>query len=107
MKEENITIHTGFPNPATDTTIAPLDLTKLLIKHPLSTFFMHIDSSEWENWGIYRGDLVIIDKSLKPKPIDLVIWWKESDFTLSKFHKLPLDSIVWGVVTSTIHQYRS
>ncbi len=105
--EEGVTVHTGFPNPATDSNIIPLDLSKLLIKHPLSTFYMRIDTSEWEDRGVYKDDLVIIDKSLAPRSTDLVIWWGGSYFTLSKFNKLPLDSIVWGVVTSAIHQYRS
>lgn len=107
MEGEGITIHTGFPNPATDTSIVPLDLTKLLVKHPPSTFFMRIDSNEWSRYGVYKEDIAIVDKALSPKPLDLVIWWSGGDFAMSKFHKLPLDSVVWGVVTSIIHQYRS
>jgi DNA polymerase V len=105
--QQGVTEHTGFPNPATDTNIVPLDLTKLLIKHPLSTFFMRIDTNEWEQFGIFKEDLAIIDRSLKPKPIDLVIWWDESTFIISKFHKLPMDTMVWGTVTAIVHRYRS
>jgi DNA polymerase V len=101
-----VTEHRGFPNPATDTNITPLDLTKLLIKHPLSTFFMRIEGSTWENFGIFDGDLTIIDRSLNPKSTDLVIWWDETSFVISKFHKLPLDTTAWGVITNIIHRYR-
>ena len=102
---EGVVEHRGFPNPATDTNIVPLDLTKLLIKHPLSTFFMRIDSNGWEHFGIFKEDLAIIDRSLKPKPIDLVIWWDETAFVLSRFHKLPLNTTIWGVITSIVHRY--
>ena len=104
--DENLTIHSGFPNPATDVNIVPLDLTKLLIKHPPSTFFMRIDGHGWENLGIFNNDLVIVDKSLNPKDSDLVIFWDETDFCINKFNKLSGLSSVWGVVTSTIHRYR-
>lgn len=104
--EDGVTEHTGFPNPATDTNIVPLDLTKLLIKHPLSTFFMRMDTNEWEHFGIFKDDFVIVDKSLNPKSSDLVIWWDESTFIISKFHKLPMDVVVWGVVTAIVHRYR-
>lgn len=107
LEENVVTEHRGFPNPATDTNIVPLDLTKLLVKHPLSTFFMRIDTNEWERYGIFKDDLAIIDKSLSPKPIDLVIWWSESSFTLSKLHKLPMDTMIWGVVTAIVHRYRA
>ncbi len=107
LEEGVVTEHRGFPNPASDTTIVPLDLHKLLIKHPLSTFFMRIDSNLWEKFGIFKEDLAIIDRSLTPKPIDLVIWWDETSFVISKFHKLPLDTSVWGVVISIVHRYRS
>jgi DNA polymerase V len=107
LEEGVVTEHRGFPNPATDTNIVPLDLSKLLIKHPLSTFFMRIDSNQWEKFGIFKEDLAIIDRSLDPKPIDLVIWWDETTFVISKSHKLPMDTSIWGVVIAIVHRYRA
>ncbi len=103
---ENITIHTGFPNPATDTTILPLDLNKLIIKHPPSTFFMRVSGHTWEKFGIFDEDIAIIDRSLKPRNKDLVVFWNESDFYIKRFSKLPLDTLVWGVIISIVHRYR-
>lgn len=102
-----ITEHTGFPNPATDRDITSLDLSNLLIKHPASTFFMEIDGNAWEQRGIYKGDIAIVDRAIIPKHLDLVIWWDETDFRISPYHKLPVGTRVWGVITSTIHRYRS
>lgn len=106
METQNITEHTGFPNPATDTTLTSLDIGSVLVKHPASTFFMEIEDDNWKQYGIFAGDIAIIDRSLSPKDHDLVIWWSESSFMLSRLHKLPLDAMVWGIVTSIVHRYR-
>ncbi len=107
LEDNVVTEHRGFPNPATDVNIVPLSLDKLLIKHPISTFFMQIQGNVWEKFGIFDGDLAIIDRSLNPKSTDLVIWWDETTFVIGKFHKLPLDTTVWGVITSIVHRYRT
>lgn len=103
---QNIAEHTGFPNPATDNTITSLDINKLLIKHPLSTFFMEIEGHSWESYGIFNGDLAIIDRALSPKSQDLVVYWAESTFSIKQSHKLPPNSNVWGVVSAIVHRYR-
>lgn len=103
---QNITEHTGFPNPATDSTLASLDISQLLVKHPASTFYMQIDGHSWERFGIFHRDIAIIDRSLHPKPDDLVIWWGRQDFTITHYSKLPIDTSVWGVLTHIVHRYR-
>jgi DNA polymerase V len=104
---QNVTEHTGFPNPATDATLAGLDISQLLVKHPASTFYMQIDGHSWEQAGIYHQDTVIIDRSLSPRTEDLVVWWKGQDFTIGRYKKLPPDTAIWGVITHTVHRYRS
>ncbi len=102
----NITEHTGFPNPATDTTIVSLDLTKLLIKHPSSTFFMKLAGNQWEERGIFEGDIIIIDRALDPQAQDLVVWWDSDEFCVSPQKDLPEKIATWGVITNIIHRYR-
>lgn len=103
---QGVSIHTGFPNPATDGRLQPLSLDKLLIWHSASTFMMNIDSNDWQSEGIFSGDIAIIDRALGPRHIDLVIWLKESEFMVSRFYKMPRQATVWGVVTSIVHRYR-
>lgn len=105
-RRQPITEHRGFPNPATDSTIVPLSLDKLLVKRPLSTFFMRIESREWEQSGIFSGDTVIIDRSLSPRQNDLVVWWEGESFVLSHQNRVPFETPIWGVVSSVVHQYR-
>jgi len=104
--QPGVSIHSGFPNPATDDTITSLDINKLVIKHPLSTFFMQIEGDEWDKYGIFSGDIAIIDRSLKLHQTDLVAYWSESCFIIAKAHNLPIDTAIWGVVSTIIHRYR-
>lgn len=84
-----------------------LDLSSLLIKHPVSTYFMQIEGNQWEELGIFDNDLVLVDRALEPRKTDFVIWWDASDFVISKFTQLPPDTVVWGVVASVVHRYRA
>lgn len=98
---------TGFPNPATDSNITSLNLNKLLIKHPSSTFFMEIDGNSWEHTGVYNGDIALIDRALEPKDTSLVVWWDESGFVLSRCRDMPVDREAWGTVSAIVHRYET
>lgn len=102
-----VSIHSGFPNPASDRNLEAVDLHRLLIKQPTSTFFMRIDGNDWEDRAIFDGDIVVIDRSLTPRQKDLVVATKDDEFIITPFTKLPADSQLWGTVTAVIHQYRS
>lgn len=106
-EEPGVSIHTGFPNPATDQTLTGLDMHALLVKHPASTFYMQIEGNTWEDKGIFDGDILLVDRALDPRKTDYVIWWDESEFVISRFTKLPADTVVWGVVSAVVHRFRS
>lgn len=101
-----ISIHAGFPNPAADRNLAEVDLHRLLVKQPVSTFFMEVDGNDWEDRAIFAGDIVVIDRSLAPRQTDLVIVTKDADFLITPFSQLPVDSTLWGTVTAVVHRYR-
>lgn len=103
---EGVSVHDGFPNPATDSSLQSLDLNALLIRHSLSTYLMRIEGNEWSRLGIFAGDIAIIDRALGAKPNDPVVWIHEDVFAISPKHKLPEGAETWGVVTSVIHQFR-
>lgn len=97
--------HTGFPNAATDQRLTSLDLSKLLTRHPSSTFYMRVAGDSGVHEGIQPGDIAVVDRALSAKKSDLVIWWDET-FMISRASKLPPKIIPWGVVTYVIHEYR-
>ena len=114
----------GFPSPATDYIEEDIDLNIHLIKNVPATFIIRVQGKSMTDIGINDSDLLIVDKSLKPKNFATVIanvhdelvvknFVKEKDeqFLTSgskKFEDRILineeaDVFIWGVVTYVIH----
>ena len=106
LSQHGVSEHTGFPNAATDARLNSLDLTKLLIRHPSSTFYLRVAGSSGRDYGIEAGDIVVVDRALEPRTKDLVIWWDNDSFIISRIKLLPQEVIPWGVVTHVIHVFR-
>jgi DNA polymerase V len=123
----NTPVKAGFPNPAEDARGIALDLNELMVRHPISTYYLRVDGNSMEGAGITTDDIVIVDKSLSPKSGDIVVAAVDGDFTL-KYLRLEADgkawlvaahpdyppialheatdAQLWGVVTYIIHQTR-
>ena len=56
----------GFPNPADDYMDRRLDLNEHLIKHPAATFYCRVSGESMRGAGIFDGDLLIVDRAVKP-----------------------------------------
>ena len=113
-----------FRSPATDYIEEDIDLNIHLIKNVPATFIIRVQGKSMVGVGINDGDLLVVDKSLKPKNFSTVIanvhdelvvksYVKERDneFLTSgskKFEDRILineeaDIFIWGVVTYVIH----
>ncbi|WP_269623135.1 LexA family protein [Prochlorococcus marinus] len=77
-------IEAGFPSPADDYIDIGIDLNEELIRHPSSTFFLRVKGQSMSNAGILDGDLLIVDRSLDPKPGRIVVAIIDGSFTLKK-----------------------
>jgi SOS-response transcriptional repressor LexA len=108
-QQAGISVHTGFPNPAADKSLSNLDLNQLLIQRTASTFLFRIRGDDWQDMGIFDNDIAIIDRALTPRASDLVVWWQDSgeQFVITMRRDVPASTPVWGVITSTIHQFRN
>lgn len=115
-------VRTGFPSPADDYLEAELDLVAHLIQHPSATYYLRAKGTSMTGVGIYDGDLLIVDRSLKPKPGHIIIMSVDGELTCKRydimgnrhylfaanpeFRPIPLEGRecqVWGVVTHNIH----
>ena len=79
---------TGFPSPAQDSRMMPIDLNTELITHPSTTFFPRIDGEALSADGVHDGDLLVIDRSLSPKSGDMVVCYIDGAFNI-KYLKSP------------------
>lgn len=77
-------INAGFTSPAADYLAGTVDLNKLLIKHPNYTFFAFADGDCLEGAEIANKDLVIVDKSLKPRDGNLAVCFIDGEFTMKR-----------------------
>lgn len=101
-----VSIHAGFPNAAVGSHARSLDLTKLLVKHPATTFLMRLDSNAWARFGMFAGDIIVVDRSVNPLRQDVVIWCQADDFVMTKLKDVPDGTPHWGTVRSVIHQFK-
>src|SRR5882762_11838035 len=64
---------TGFAAAADDYMERGIDLNEQLIRNKPATFFMKVSGGSMINAGIYDGDIVIVDRSIKPVNGKIVI----------------------------------
>ena len=116
------TVQAGFPSPAEDHASERVDLNKVLIKHPLATYLMRVRGASMREAGIDDGDVVLVDRAVKPCHGHVVVAVVDGEFTIKRLWKrgsnLKLQAAnptypdillkdgqtveVWGVVTNAI-----
>jgi DNA polymerase V len=114
---------TGFGAASDDFAERGIDLNEQLIRNKPATFFMRVRGDAMINAGIHDGDVVIVDRSIKPMSGKVIIATLNGEMLIRRFDKtfnkiklIPetskLASIdidpyaefsVWGVVTYVIH----
>lgn len=118
-------IQAGFPSPAEDYLDHSINLNAELIQNPDSTFLAKVNGTSME-WEMEQGDILIVDRSLKPENGDRVVAIIDGEFTtkeiqIKKDHCLLIpknasfpiikvtkenEFMVWGVVTYIIKAKR-
>lgn len=116
-------VSAGFPVPGDDHVATKLDLNTHLIQHPAATFFVRVSGDSMTGAGIYPGDLLIVDRSLKPAHGKIVIVAVDGQLTVKRLEirgesmrliaenpayrpiEIKEESLlqVWGVVLHAIH----
>lgn len=114
-------ISCGFPSAAEDWIEDQLDLNERLVKSPPSTFLFRVEGESMTGVGINDGDLLIVDRAIKPKHGKVVVASVHGDMTVKKldlksspprllpankfFRPITDEFTVWGVVTSSITEF--
>ena len=74
-------VQAGFPSPADDYIEAKIALNKHIIKRPAATFFARANGSSMMQIGIIDGDLMVVDRSVKPEQGAVVIALIDGEMT--------------------------
>ena len=118
-------ISAGFPSPADDYIDRLLDLNELLIKNPPATFFVKVAGDSMTGAGINDGDTLVVDRSIEAASGKIVIAAVNGELTVKRLVKNndscrlvaenpnyepmeiteEINCVIWGVVTSVIHQF--
>lgn len=61
-----------------------LDLNGLVIKHPEATFFARVEGDSMAGEGITEGDLLVVDKAVRPYDGCLAVSYIDGEFTLKR-----------------------
>ena len=80
-------ISAGFPSPADDFKEIRISLDKELIKNSESTFYARVSGDSMLGAGIDDGDLLVIDKSLRPGNGKIAVCFIDGDFTVKRIVK--------------------
>ncbi|WP_240754542.1 LexA family protein [Lampropedia aestuarii] len=119
------TVRAGFPSPADDFLHKHIDIGAELVRHPHATFLLRVAGRSMEAFGIFDGDLVVVDKAITARHGHIVIAVMDGEFTCKQLYtkagktKLlagnpEFEALgfqegqtmeVWGVVTSCIKQF--
>lgn len=114
---------TGFGAAADDYMERGIDLNEQLIKNKPATFFFRMKGDAMEGAGIFDGDILIVDRSLKLANGKIIVAILNGELLVRRFHKnfssaflIPenpkykpvnlaefSDFKIWGVVVYSIH----
>lgn len=115
-------VSAGMPSEADGYVEETLDLARLLIKRPESTFFVKVEGESMEDASIFPGDILVVDRSVSAAHGDIVIAIVDGEFTVKTLERKPrlrlvshnrakptdIDEpfAVWGVVLWVVHKTR-
>ena len=77
----------GFPSPAEQYSEPPLDLNELLVRRPAATFFVRVQGDSMIGAGIHDGDLLVVDRSLRPASGDIIVACVDGEFTVKTLRR--------------------
>ena len=118
-------VRAGFPSPADEEPHEKLDLVRLLVRHPASTFFFRIGGTSMVEADMDEGDIIIVDRSVEPYNGCSAVCFIDGEFTVKRMEMLdgrvrlmPANElndkykpiviepdnqfVIWGVVTYVI-----
>jgi DNA polymerase V len=118
-------VQAGFPSPAEDFTGKRIDVLDKLVRHPQATYAMRVRGESMREAGIFDGDVLLVDRAIKPAHGMVVVAVVDGEFTCKQLSlragRLKLKAAnptfadivpkegqtveVWGVVIASIKKF--
>ena len=115
-------VEAGYPSASEDHIEDMLDMNSLLIKNPETTFCARVTGLSMIDTGIYEGDTLVVDSSLRPEEGKIIIAALNGMLTVKRlgyidgrpyllpenadFDPIPIvensEVHIWGVVTNVL-----
>lgn len=77
-------VHAGFPSVAQDYFISDFSFDENIILHPDTTFAVRVAGDSMEGAGIYDGDILLVDRSLRSEDGNVVIAIIDGELTVKR-----------------------
>ena len=123
---DGVKVSAGFPSPAADYEEQRLNVTDYLCPNPASTFFFPVQGDSMQGAEIFDGDILVVDRSIKPSHGHIVIAFVNGERLVKRLHHRygrvilqaenpsypPLEIsegtelVVWGVVTAKFKRFQ-
>ena len=125
--EIDTSVRAGFPSPAENFQAERIDVLKHIIVHPQATYTLRVRGDSMRDDGIFDGDVILVDRAIKPRHGHIVVAVVDGAFTCKKLWlrggKLRLLSAnpdypdiipqegqtieVWGVVLASVKRFQN
>lgn len=125
LKELSGKVKAGFPSPAEDLGATRIDVLEKLILHPAATYVMRASGESMVEYGIFDGDILLVDRAIRPRHGHIVVANHDNEFVVKFLWKrngtlkfkagnptyadiVPKDAqtlLVWGVVLTSIKSF--
>lgn len=93
-----------------------ISLDSYLVNDKNATFFFKNQSDNYKSLGVFKGDIVVIDRSLSPCENDVVLVFSDGSYKLMNYHKKiwqekrlignDNESLLWGVMSASVRTFR-
>lgn len=117
----------SYGSPCEDHVENRLDVNEYLIDQPEATFFARVNGDSMRDAGLFKGDIVVVDRSKQPTIGNIVVAVIDGEFTIKVLSKTEsgqicltpanpefpvilikagMDFNVWGVVTGSFRKFK-
>jgi DNA polymerase V len=87
--------------------VSGVDVNQLVVRHPLSTYFMRV-AADVPELDVRAEDILVIDRSLNPKINDIIVVTEPDspELKIVQYTKEHLRAELWGVAVHIIRNLR-